>query len=123
MILFKPVFVLPIIRLEKRVTRRPYNAHRVKQFPVGSVHGAYCRPPWCDGKPFAKLEVLRSSVDTALLVTDAEARLEGFDSADAFREALCAIYKVKRLNAGTPLLRIEFEVVETFPRVVRGLTD
>jgi hypothetical protein len=77
MLLFHEEFRAPIIRRAKTVTRRSNLAWRLKTIKVGRVHGAYVRPPWMGGEPFAQLLILGVTESDFLTVDEREARREG----------------------------------------------
>lgn len=128
MLLFHDIFVGPVIRMQKTVTRRSKPEWKLRQFKVGSVHQAYVTPPWTKGKPFARLRIVSVTISNfASMWTDAsECYREGFASPASFHAYLRAKHpepaelKSAKLEQ---LARIEFELVQFDSRVATGFID
>ncbi len=104
MILFKPEHVEPILSGQKVQTRR---LSKKKRWNVGAIHQARTKM-YDGGSCFCRLRVLAVEQEPLGSIDDFGAKLEGYDSREAYLEAF------ERINGPTPLDTlvwvVEFEV-------------
>jgi len=108
-LLFKPEHVPLILGGKKAQTRRLWKTCRVR------VGGRYqCRTKLLDkGSTFAVVEIDRIRQQPLWAISEADARAEGYASADEFIEAFCRINHTTRKAAlHTLVWVIDFHVVE-----------
>lgn len=130
MLLFRDVFVGPVVRREKTVTRRSKPEWKERQFKVGSIHQAYVTPPWTKGKPFARLRIVSVTRSTfaAMWADIDECAREGFITPEAFHAYLRQHHgaldasQFNRIKL-EPLARIEFELVQFDSKIAASFID
>lgn len=105
--IFKPVLIKKILVGDKTVTRRPLKTRKCK-YVVGKTYGIQ---PGMARPSIARIRI--TSVEAVWLgdVNDAEARLEGFEDAEAFFGYWAGLYPDTDVE-GVLVWRIGFRLVE-----------
>lgn len=104
MILFKPMFVGPILAGTKTQTRRTGR----KRWKVGSIHQA--KTCYKKDSVFASLKVLAIRQEALGDITEADAIAEGYLNVEAYQEVFRRIYGT--WDAAMPVWVIDFEKVK-----------
>ena len=100
-VIFSPELLPKVLDGTKTVTRRRSYREPGRTYAVQPGRGK---------KAVARIKIKFATPSQAFLVDDAEARLEGFEDVEAFREAFKRIYGPNALY--DPCWRLQFEVVE-----------
>lgn len=104
MILFKPMFVGPILAGTKTQTRRTGS----KRWKIGSIHQA--KTSYAKDAVFAKLRIVAIRQEKLGEMTEADAVAEGFSCVMAFQNAFRSMYGT--WDADQLVWVIDFELVK-----------
>lgn len=106
--IFKPILIRQVLTGAKTVTRRPVKSEKPCRYEAGRE---YSIAPGMARPSIGRIRIVSVRSEELGDIDDADAVLEGFPDAAAFRAYWRALYG-GMWDCGLPVWRIEFELVE-----------